>query len=645
MKNLILCGVVWAACAAWAEPKAPAFELLAPGAVRPEAWLRHQLELQRDGITGHAEEIYEDIGKSDWVTGGHKGGQCAWERGPYYAKGLIPLAWALDDKALKEKSRKWVECLLASQRANGDFGPRDRNWWANMIVIHYLRDVYLATKDTRILAFLQHYFDFQLQALPAHPLIKDSVWAKDRGGDNLDVVLWLYRQTKNANLLKLADLLVKQTTDWSQYYADGTGDEAYAVHIVNTTQGLKTPAIKWLVTGRPLDRDGFKAAISPNGWLMQEFGRADAMYNGTEPMSSRSTTQGTELCAVAERMLSAIATLGVLGEAWLGDDLEYIAYNALPALLSPDGRGIRYYLLQNEPTCTDRPLGFSCNGHARSICPGPDAGFGCCRSNYHFAWPKFVQNMWMASGDGGLVAVAYGPCTVTAPVGTCGATATLTTSGAYPFGDDVKITVKAAPTAAFPLHLRVPSWVRDARVTINGTCAGATKAGSFLVVNRVWKAGDEIALTFPAQIEYVKGNHESVALRRGPLLYALKLAEQPWKKIGDHNGFGTYEILPAAPWNWALLFAGDQAVDLSWQPPKGPIPAQPFKWNTAPSSIKVKGFLTGRGRWGKFCTDFTGRAFEPPVSPIPAEGRVEEVTLVPYGATQIRVVLFPWAKK
>ena len=77
----------------------PAMERLPPGSVSPQGWLLKQMELQRDGLTGHAEELYEDIGKSDWLTGEKRGGQFAWERGPYYAKGLTALAFALDDEA------------------------------------------------------------------------------------------------------------------------------------------------------------------------------------------------------------------------------------------------------------------------------------------------------------------------------------------------------------------------------------------------------------------------------------------------------------------------------------------------------------------------------------------------------------------
>ena len=79
---------------------------------------------------------------------------------------------------------------------------------------------------------------------------------------------------------------------------------------------------------------------------------------GFQPVRGLSSTEGTELCAIAERLLSSSIALRVLGDPVIGDQLERVAYNALPATLPPDIKGMRYYLLPNQPKSTNENLGF-----------------------------------------------------------------------------------------------------------------------------------------------------------------------------------------------------------------------------------------------------------------------------------------------
>ena len=128
------------------------FVRLPLGSVQAEGWLLQQLNLQKEGLTGNGEELYGDIGQSAWIGGSND----SWERGPYYAKGLIPLAYILNDTELINKSQKWIDSVIDSQRADGDFGPRNKNWWPNMIVLYYMRDYYEATHDDRVIPFMTH---------------------------------------------------------------------------------------------------------------------------------------------------------------------------------------------------------------------------------------------------------------------------------------------------------------------------------------------------------------------------------------------------------------------------------------------------------------------------------------------------------
>jgi hypothetical protein len=576
------------------------YQRLPMGSVQARSWLKQQLLLQKEGLTGHAEQLYDDIGKSDWVTGENRGGQFAWERGPYYAKGLIALAYVLDDPDLKAKAKRWIDGPINSQRENGDFGPQEHNWWANMIVLHYMRDYYEATGDERVLEFLRSYFQFQLKTLPSHTLRNDSRWAMARGGDNLEIVLWLYNKTGEPWLLELAALLVKQTNAWHTYYATGKGHNAYPEHIVNLMQGLKTPPLMYLVSGDTEHKNGYGAAVAEDGWLWRQCGRVDGMVSGTEPITDRSTTAGTELCAIVERILSSSVAIKVLGDAAIGDQVERVAYNALPASLAYDGKGLRYYILPNQPKCTNEQLGFLHNGtKEHSICPSPHSGFGCCRSNFHFGWPKFVHNMWMATADNGLAIAAYGPNRVTAQVGGEGDVVEIDQDTNYPFQPHITLTVAANKPVRFPLELRIPEWCAEPSVNVNSEPVSGVKPGTFIRIERTWQDGDKVEIRFPMPLETSYWLNNSVAVTRGPLVYSL-LIEKEWANTANFlNGeFHTREIRPASPWDYALLLdeRGKIAADVSLS---DAMPTQPFKAQDAPVKLTVPAFRTGQGNWGR----------------------------------------------
>ena len=83
-------------------PLAPnAFSFLPLTSIRPAGWLEDQLRIQANGLSGHLDETWDDVGpNSGWLGGTGE----SWERGPYYLDGLVPLAYLLDDPAPQSKS-------------------------------------------------------------------------------------------------------------------------------------------------------------------------------------------------------------------------------------------------------------------------------------------------------------------------------------------------------------------------------------------------------------------------------------------------------------------------------------------------------------------------------------------------------------
>ena len=163
--------------------------MLPLGEVRPTGWLDRQLRIQADGLGGHLDEFWPDVGASSGWLGGT--GE-SWERGPYFVDGLLPLAYLLEDDVLKQKALNFVEWTLNHQRADGMIGPAaNDDWWPRMVMVKVLAQFYEAsgttdaTRDARVLPVLTRYFHYQLATMPGRSL-KD--WGKYRWHDEVLIV-------------------------------------------------------------------------------------------------------------------------------------------------------------------------------------------------------------------------------------------------------------------------------------------------------------------------------------------------------------------------------------------------------------------------------------------------------------------------
>ena len=606
-----------------------AFALLPPGAVKAGKWLKKQLEMMRDGITGEMEN-YPDYYNSEWL--GVRGGE-DWERGPYYLRGLVALAYVLDDEGLREKADRWINAIIASQRDGGMFGPySNEDWWSRMPVLMALRDYlealeYRGAGDERIIPFIEDYMRYQASHLPERPL---NSWARARGGDNIDSVYWLYSRLydekdpdKTKWLLDLASLLYSQTQDWRSIMNDTTVRE----HVVNTSQALKAPVLFWQQSGDERDRSAFENCIRNFGI---DHGRIDELPNSDEAARDNKSTRGSELCGIVEGMLSSEIALRVLREAWIGDRLERLAYNALPSGYSYDYKSHVYFILQNQVMATNGYHEFDCD-HGDSSAFGAPSGFDCCFANNHMGWPKFVQSMWMATKKG-IAATAFGPCRVDHD----GIAFTENTN--YPFDNRIEF-IYEGEEKEFELLVRIPEWaVEGSGLAVNGESVNIER-GSFASVARRWKKGDVCALTVESAIRRESGYNDSVGFTKGPLIYSLPVKES-WKDLTSNNArelkvpalgkLKNSEVSPASAWNYAVF------EDTAEYLPAESVADHPFTQATAPTAIRIKG-----QRVPGWSLDGNIAAVQPYGGAKADPDRAETLTLVPYGCTRLKITHFP----
>ena len=616
-----------------------AFEPLPLGQVKPAGWLQRQLRIQADGMTGHLHEFWPDVGpNSGWLGGSGE----SWERGPYYIDGLLPLAVLLDDARLRGISNQFVEWTLTHQRADGMIGPTGNDdWWPRMVMVKVLAQHYEATRDERVIPVLTRYFHYQLAAMPARPL-RD--WGKFRWHDEAWVVQWLHKQTGDPKLLALADLLQKQGFDWVGSFADfpfkekvdrkrilENGGEnnalGYQSHGVNNGMAVKTAAVQARMGKVAANRDGFYRQL---GTLDRYHGMPTGMFTCDEHLAGRSPSQGTELCTVVETMFSLEIALAVFGDAPLGDRIETIAYNALPATLTADMWAHQYDQQVNQVQCSLNSKPWTTNS-AESNLFGLEPHFGCCTANYHQGWPKFVASLWMRAPSEGLVAVLYGPSEVSTEVR--GTTVRIREETDYPFRERITFTVDPQRPLRFPLHLRIPEWAAGAVVHVNGNSVDtAVKPGTFAIVDREWKPGDQLVLHLPMAPRISRWDNQSVALERGPLLFSYSAGEH-WVKLRDRGLTADWQVFPDHAWNYALAVNEQSASHLAAH--EGEIGPAPFAAESGAVSIAVPARMLEHWRVED------GVAPPPPASPAKSTSPVETLVLRPYGSVRLRTTVFP----
>ena len=630
-----------------------AFTMLPLGAVQPEEWLREQLLLQKEGLLGNMQDKYPIYSASNGWRGGSGD---TWEKGPYYFRGLMQTAFILNDEDLKAKAMKWIDWTLDNQRENGFMGPlqdgdgtnKSWDWWPRMVVLLTLQDYYEATEyygdpDKRVLPFLKNYFRYQLKHIDEWPL--NQYWDQARGGDNIEVVLWLYNRLYDASnpeatdwLITLAKKLYQSTYKWTDIYQDSTARE----HVVNTTQGLKTPAVMYQVTGNDKDKTAMRAGIEN---YSIDHGRVDGLPNSDEAARENYPYRGTELCGVSESILSQSITMRILGEGWIGDNLESLAYNSLPAAYSPDLRNHTYFQAQNQVVLAHGTHDFD-QDHGDSIAFGAFSGFECCFPNGHMGWPKFVQSMWMATRDNGLAIVAYGPNTVTAKVAD-GKTAVFTQSTNYPFEETVTLTY-SGDTAAFPLKLRIPEWCEDWTIALNDQAVTGEVVNGYLTLNHTFQKGDTIEIEFPMEVELSTWYNNALSVKYGPLIFGVKVKED-WRETTDYSifwdsrevqevdPFTFKETYPASDWNYALVIDENDIQGSFKVVRTEEVAAQPFNVSTAPITLKVTGQLVPDWK-------LMGNSVpEAPYSPLAADESLQtEIELIPTGCTRMHINQIPW---
>ncbi len=611
------------------------------GAIKPEGWLRRQLELETDGFSGRLGEISRFLKKEGnaWLAADGQG-HSPWEELPYWLKGFGDLGYVLGDQRIIGEAKVWIAAILASRQSDGWFGPvankagagKDKkapDLWPNMVALNALQSYYEFTGDPRVLELMQEYFKWEL-ALPEE-LFLPPFWQQQRASDNMASVYWLYNRTGQEYLLQLAQKIQKCMANWTETVPTW--------HNVNIAQCFRAPAVYYQQARDPYFLQATERNYTMIWGVYGQF--PGGMFGGDENCRRGyyGPRQGIETCASVEFMLSCEMLLKITGDLIWADRCEDVTFNTFPPALTADFKALHYIVSANvcQLDSGNKAPGIQNKGDMLSYNPH---GYRCCQHNVAHGWPYLTEHLWMATPDNGLAAVLYAASEVTAKVGP-GQSVTVTAKTQYPFEDTIQFAVSTAKPVAFPLYLRIPGWCEKPALRINGKKTPVfAEPRTFIVIDRTWKDGDTIELTLPMELKlrYWQRNGNCVSVDRGPLTYSLKIGEK-YTRHGGTDAWPAFEVYPTTAWNYGLVIDADQPLDKQFEVRKKTWPKdnQPFEVQAAPLEIRAKA-----KKIPNWQPDSLGLIGEVQPSPVRSQEPVETVTLIPMGAARLRISAFPW---
>ena len=599
--------------------------------IKPHGWLKDQLIIQANGLSGNLDKVWPDVRDSAWIGGDRDG----WERVPYWLDGFIPLAYLLEDADMIARAKRYMDAIMDRQGEdgwlcpNGDTPRSEYDLWAVFLLGKVLALYYSFTKEERVEQVLRK----MMKNL--HGMLKNGEatlfnWGKFRWFEALIPLCFLQEKQPEDWIVETGHLLREQGANYPEFtkkWERPLNYWMYETHIVNLGMMFKYEALCCRLFGEKYTGEADRL------WRILERynGTAVGTFTGDECLSGVANNQGTELCSVVELMYSCEQLYLSTGKTvWL-DRLERAAFNALPATISDDMWTHQYDQQVNQIECRAF-LGKSFFRTNRSDAHlfGLEPSFGCCTANFNQGWPKLAMFTFLQEKNT-IVATSLLPAKLETTMN--GAAVTVTAESEYPFRHTCRYAVETSAPTKFALKIRIPSWAKDVRV--NGESIGKK---AYVLLNREWNGTEVIEIALDAKPVMKNRPFGLKTVEYGALVYALnlnptyKMFEYERARVERKFPYCDYELSPQREWNRG--FASDVFEVI-----EKPGDAIPFSSKAPRIMLKTK---LAPVKW-ELADGYDSVADKTPVSNR-AIGETEDVELIPYGCAKLRMTEMPKVK-
>ncbi len=622
------------------------FSELPVGSVQPRGWIQKWLERQAQGLTGHPENMsypydtcmyagvippppFQNKWWKEWWP---------YEQSGYFVDATTRLSWLINDPAIRQRRDANLDYILTHSSGVNFGGSR---WcWPNAGVGRALMAEFSATGDPRVTAVMQNWLLTSA----------DAIAQGGRNGANFEEAFYLYGLTGDRRLLELCrkiyDGYLHDTNSFCTI-AKIQSQAPFREHGVTAAEELKCLPLMFSYTG---NREALRLAERAYRKTLDNSLMADGGIVSSEHLEPTAFYSVHESCDITDWSWSLGYMFMATGGAQFADLIERATFNALPGAVTKDFKQLQYFSAVNQTEIA------ATNSHTprwpTRMTYRAAHDVECCPGNINRAMPNYVIRMWMRANDGGLAAVYYGPSEVMAAVN--GHTVTIAEETDYPFRDRISFRFKTAQPVAFNFQCRIPQWCSKATLQLNGTVfSEEQKPGTFASLHRVFHDGDvvDLKLPMPVQIEnWFDGR--SVCVSRGPLVFSLKIAEEriehtndppdikPFLGGHDIQGFPEVEFYPQSDWRYGF----DVSLKNNLRKIKiveSEMTDNPFIENQTPVHLELPlRLLPG---WASK----TNGSIPAEAAGLPTArqrhviGPLATMTLVPYGATHLRLTTLP----
>ena len=578
------------------------------------------LQKQMNGLTGHIEVACYPFDSVEWGQADNIGKDSlygwgdtwwAYEQTAYWVDGYTRCAIALNDKELLKRTEKMIYNVLNNADEDGYLGPKflkdiqgGSTRWAHVVFFRAVMALYGYNGDETILEKMtKHYLGYPVD------------YASGRNILNVEMMLWLYERTGNAELLRLAEENYARYNENNKtsYYSDtfalsnalptGNKKNLEGAHGVSYNEYSKLGAILYKYTGK---EDYLKASIAAYKKIDKHYMLVDGLHNCAEKLISNAPDRQHETCNITDFSWSQNYMFEASGNTEYLDKIEKCVWNAGLGAVTEDFKALQYFSGVNQVVLDDEAYA----GEAyRGAAYKPAPYVQCCIGNVNRFMPNYILNSWKKKGEDVYLKLF---CSSVFKEGGI----TITERTKYPYENTVSLTIKTKK--AFRLHLRLPKWNEGYTVCVDGKQVSCARKSGFLIL----PIEGDCSVEYKIECSVVKHTEKDyVWFSKGAMVYTHKVESLQKVDKGEKRSseeFPAYLIYPIGKWNYGIADNGELKEE------NGRLYVEAYEvenWR-----LKIDGQRT--------------RLPAPPKKPIKAYDEAKWIELTPYGLSECRITAF-----